>query len=329
MANILFVSNNVSHFINGNTNSDSTRFDANRVPYAISLFFAAAMSTPQFTPTSGEVSWCHFRFFFTGMENQDLYHLIKGYDVNGNTLFDVTKYFNSFAYDCNLTLIKASGSSVVKQSFPFNRAEINNVDIRYETTGSMVKVQMYVNGGLAAELEDANPVSTGQVAQISLGATFCRNDGAPSSSYTVDFSEIIVADGDTRNARLDLLRPTATGAESDWVGAAAALADDDPSTGITSIAAEERQTLLLSAYGGAQNVSAVVVATQSMSGANGPQNLKHTVRMGGVNYDGTPTFPMGDTLEFNVTDFKINPGTSLPWTSADLASLEMGFISKA
>lgn len=328
MANILFVSNNVSHFVNGNTKSDSARFDAARVPYSISLYFGAAMATPQFTPTTGDVTWCHFRFYFTGMENQDLFHLIRGYDVNGNLLFDITKFFNSFEYFCVLKLYKASGQSTTNQTFPFNRAEINNVDVRYEQTGTKVKVSMYVNGGLAAELEDLNPVTMGQVAQISLGATFCANDGAPNDTHTVDFSEIIIADGDTRNARMDLLRPTASGGETDWVGDATDLADDDPSSGMTAIANDERQTLQLSAYGGASNISAVVVATQGMAGNNGPQNIRHTVRMSTVNYDGPVDLPLADTLQFSLTDFKINPATSQPWTGADLASLEMGFIAK-
>lgn len=323
MANILFVSNNKAHFVNGQTSSDSATFDANRVPYSLLLQHQAAMSTPQFTPATGDITWCHFRFFFDTLYNQDTTHLIRGYDVDGNTLFSVDKYFNTTEYITILKLYKASGTSVDTQAFPFNESLMNNVDIRYEATGSLTKVSMYVNGGLAADLEDANPVTTGQVASISIQAVFAQVAGGE-----MMISEIIVADGDTRNARLDLLRPVASGGETDWVGLAASLADDDPSSGMTSIAAEERQTLTLSTYNGADNISALVIATQSMAGANGPQNLKHTVRMATVNYDGTPTFPLGDTLEFNVTDFKINPATSLPWVGGDLTSMEMGFISK-
>ena len=112
------------------------------------------------------------------------------------------------------------------------------------------------------------------------------------------------------------------------MGIATDLADNDPTSGMTSIAANERQTLDLSAYTGAGNISALVVATVALAGANAPQNMRHTVRMSTVNYDGPSDIALGETLKYALTDFQINPGTSVPWISTDLTNLEMGFVSK-
>lgn len=324
MPNILFVSNNKSHFPLSNSVTTAGRFDANRVPYGISLAHGETISSPEFAPAAGNVTWLHHRLYFDTFETADTLHLIRGFDTNGNLLFSIDHKFNTSDLVCLLTLYRSGGTVVQEQTFPFNRYLVNSVDVRYENNQTnFVSCKLYLNGGLAANVEHTSVPSFGNPAHFSCSTAF-RSVSAGSNIL----SEFIVADGDTRNARLDLIRPTAVGGETDWVGLSTALADDDPSSGMTSIAAEERQTLLMSAYGGALNISAIVVATQSVAGANGPQNMKHTVRMSTVNYDGTPTFAMGDTLQYNITDFKINPATSLPWVGGDLTGLEMGFISK-
>lgn len=326
MPNILFVSNNQAHFPLSTVSTTAGKFDSSRVPYAIILEYLEVITSSTFTPTSGDISWVHFRLFIESSETTENPNLCQGFDVNNNLLFSIDKEDNSPAANCVITLYKNTGTVVVTATIPFNKlSKMNACDIRYEATGALTNLKLYVNGGLAAEANAAETVAFGQVAYFSVSNAFSTQVDPTGNMW---LSEFIVADGDTRNARLDLLRPVASGGETDWVGDVTDLGDDDPTTGMTSIAANQRQTMSLSAYTGAANISAVVIITQSVAGANGPQNLRHTVRMSTVNYDGPADFPIGDTLQFNVTDFQINPATSLPWTSGDLAALEMGFVSK-
>lgn len=323
MPNILFASNNKAHWPLSASTTQSGSFDANRVPYALHLASEEVISSPTFIPTSGDVTWSHLRLYFNTQHNTGITSILTAFGINGDILFDVTKKFNqNNLYIHVLKIYRVGGDVVADQSFPMNINQINSVDVRYEETGSVIKADLYINGGLAASVTYAGNHSWGGPAHITVGASFAQ-DGS-----FMQISEIIIADGDTRNARLDLLRPVASGGETDWVGTAASLADDDPSSGMTSIAANERQTVTISAYSGAANISTVVIATQALVGANAPQNMRHTVRMATVNYDSSGDLPLGDTLGYGLTDFQINPATSLPWVGGDMASLEMGFISK-
>jgi len=327
MTNIVFASNNLVHWPLSEASTQAGSFDATRVPYAIVVNNQQNVGSIAFAPVAGNVSWTHFRLWFDNNwsgGNPEDYFLLKGFDTNANLLFDLTKYPNSSKDGRTTGKVYHGGGNVSgTQAFPFNEDKMNSVDVRYENDGAKVNMQLYANGALALELEWVGVVAFGQVTSIQIGAAF-TNTGAQQW-----MSEIIVADNDTRNARLNLLRPTAVGGETDWVGIATDLADNDPTSGMTAITAEQRQTVDLSAYTGAGNLSALVVSTVALAGANAPQNIRHTVRMSTVNYDGPADIPLSETLRYGLTDFQINPATSLPWTSADLVGLEMGFIAKA
>lgn len=325
MPNIVFASNNIAHWPLSVSSAQAGTFDSNRVPYSLKLLAGGSITSPKFDPVSGEVSWVHHRVWASGTNGLSTDSLVRGFDMAGNLLFDVQKTFNTEDLLCKVTIYDGTTSASDEAAFPLNKSAINTVDIRYQATAGLINLQLYFNGGLTAEANlGANPSGFAQVSYITAGAAW--SDSSP--VHNVYFSEFIIADGDTRNARMDLLRPVVVGGESDWVGPVVNLADDDPTTGVTSIAAEERQTLVMSAYTGAVNVSSVVIATQSLAGANGPQNIRHTVRMGAVNYDGPSDHELGEDLRFNLTNFPINPATSVPWVGTDLATMEMGFVSK-
>lgn len=324
MPNILFASNNLAHWPNSVSSSNSATYDDTRVPYSIVLSFEELMTSPVFVPAAGDVTWLHCRTYMSAAYISGSALMFKAYDVNGNALFSIYKVYNQTKLLCQLAVYNGSGDVTNNQTFVFNKNRINNLDFRYEATATLLKVEMFINGGLAAVSEQAsNPSGFDNPAYFTVGAALTS-----SPSGLQMYSEFIVADGDTRNARMNLLRPVAEGGETDWVGPASNLADDDPTTGITTILANQRHSLTLEAYTGASNVSAVVIATQSLAGAGAPQNLRHSVRMSTVNYDGPTDLLLDDVLKYHLTDFKINPGTSVPWVGSDLSSMEMGFVSK-
>jgi len=105
--------------------------------------------------------------------------------------------------------------------------KIGFLDIKYTVTSLKIELKVYVNGtlGLTALL-NSNPNNFVAPVAFSLGCAFTS-----SINDVQHISEIIVADGDTRNARLNLLRPISAGAYEQWGGTLASLADDDPTTG--------------------------------------------------------------------------------------------------
>ena len=56
-----------------------------------------------------------------------------------------------------------------------------------------------------------------------------------------------------------------------------------------------------------------------------PALVVNRLRIGGTNHDAAGQAPAGFSLEALTSEWALNPDTGLPWTWADLASLEVGF----
>lgn len=325
MPNIVFASNNISHWPFAIANFEAGKYDAVRVPYGYELGFKQTITSPTFPAVAGEVTWIHLRMYCSNAEytSSVMPELIRVRDADGVSLFVLSKVPATWDLVNNMYLYDGSGSDSDVQSTQFVSSTINGFDLRYESTSEFTNLKFYVNGGLVAECNLTGQSTIGPPATIMMGGAMVASGGAKQV-----MSEFIVADGDTRNARLNLLRPVTEGGETDWVGLATVLGDDDPTTGMTTHLADQRHTLSMSEYIGAANISSVVLVTQSYAGPNGPQNMRHTIRMGGANYDSDADIPLTEALEYNLTDFVYNPATSLPWIEADLDVLEVGFVSK-
>lgn len=329
MTEIVFASNNASHWPFSNTTTAAGEFDATRVPYGLKLKYNELITSPDFlTVAAGNTTWIHFRMFTDSVEYSDAVapRFVMVFDANGDKLFEATKQGGTFDHICDIFLYDGVGTANSSMSSQFTDNAVNGVDFEYFNDGSSSYVKMYANGGLVATVNLGNTNNRGKPTSLVIGGAMVEDD--QTTKFMV-VSEIMISDSDTRNGRLNLLRAVTEGGETDWVGLAPSLSDDDPTTGLTTITAEERESLTLTAYVGAANISSVVVVTQAFAGANAPQNIRHTVRMEGANYDGAADIPLTPTLSYGLTHFEINPSTSLPWVEGDLPTLEIGFISKA
>lgn len=324
----LFASNNISHFPGSTPGSVANTFDATRVPYAIALSNYQLISSPDFLPSSGTVTWFHFRSFADGnvssIPNGASGTLFQCFDSLNRLLCKVAKRTSITTQDLTLTLYNGTTSIAINGTFPMTQSKMNDIDIALTITSVSLRVDLYINRSLAAFTTfGSNPNVLTNPIRFSLGCSHTED-----LSMIQSFSEVLVSEGDTRNARMNFLRPASTGANSDWDGLLTALADDDPTTGMYTKLPNERQSMGLSSYVGAQNISNVITISQTTRGLNSPTKLKHTVRMSGVNYDSSD-IAVASGLQYNIVDFQLNPATSLPWTSGDISALEVGFMSVA
>lgn len=329
MPKILFASNNIVHFPNSEAGSNPDSFDATRVPYSIMTRNNETITSPLFFPnTVGNESWIHFRTYFTDVgfgAGGEVPNLLSAYDINDNLLFTVKKRSGSNSALLDLVIIDGAGTSVTAPTtITPTRSKQNSLDFRYYVDGLGMQLDCYVNSALAGTVNmNANPNNFSQPARFTLGPSIPAE-----FSKLQFFSEIIVANADTRNARLNLLRPATAGTYEDWLGPLASLADNDPTTGMTTIAANQRTSMTLTPYNGAANISNFVAVSTTTRGQNSPSKIKHMIRMGGVDYD-SAEYPIGFPLQYTITDYGINPATSLPWVSSDLIGLESGIVSVA
>ncbi len=325
MANILFASNNIAHFPGSTAGIVGAAYDGNRVPYSIAISNYLTLSSPTFVAATGDETWLHFTFYTDDVGNIHNNITTQMYDANDNLLFRLIKPFNNsgrlefqgYLYDGSNSV---NGITNIQMGFAFR----NNVDIRYRQHALGIELEVFINSvSCLSQSFPANPNNYGNPVRFALGASHTDETGDKAH-----YSEIIVSDEDTRNARLDLLRPQAAGAYSQWGGSLAVLADDDSQSGMTTIAADQRETMTLTPYSGAPNISNLVAVSSTTRGQNSPTKLKHTVRLSTVDYDG-PEHDIGFPLQYVLTDFELNPATSLAWTDSDIAAVEVGFVSVA
>lgn len=324
MPNILFASNSVSHFPGSKIGGDAWAFDSNRVPYAIEMPILTVASTPIFAETGTEETWVHFRVGSpTWWVNSDepICELVDG---NGDRILQLS-YYNRSADGWYMRTIMDGTSFSDRRYVPFGNYQLRTIDIQVKLGVLNAEFRVYVNELLLHERSyPYNPANKRNPRFLWIGG---NNGGNDPTRYSL-YSEIIVADGDTRNARLDLLRPVAAGAYGNWNGPISSLSDDDPTTGMTTVSPNQNQSTILTPYTGANNISNIVQVTTAIRGLNAPENLQHLIRMSGVDYL-TSNFPVGFSKEYQVTDWTQNPATSQPWAATDLANVEFGFRSIA
>jgi hypothetical protein len=328
MPQILFASNNISHFPGSMPGSAEGTFDPLRVPYAVQLSNYQLLTGPQHQPADGNTTWYHFRTYFdarplsapTGASGI----LFQAQDIQNRPLFRISKPSSSWVPYMNLTVFNGTTSITALSNIPLTRGRMTFVDVSITITSVLIRADLYINGALACFAQfGSNPNVLTNPVRFSIG---CGN--TESLSDTQSFSEIIAADGDTRNARLNFLRPITAGHYNEWDGLLSALGDDDSTSGIYTKVANERHTAGLSPYIGAENLSNIVSVSQTTRGLNSPTRLRHTIRQSGVDYD-SPNFTIPFSLQYNLYDLPLNPATSLPWSASDLETLEVGVMSIA
>ncbi|ANJ20733.1 virion protein [Roseobacter phage RD-1410Ws-07] len=326
MPNILFASNSVSHFPGAVIGAPAWSFDSNRVPYSLEVVPALKVSSPVIPQPAGDEWWFHFRAGSEDFHVNNNEQICEVTNEAGDEIFRMT-FHDRISTEGFHFYLNADGSSYfnTRQNVPWGNNQLRTIDIQYLFTGVNLVVRFYVNE-LLLHTFDVPVASFLRPARLLLGGFIGTNSETTGKAY---YSEIIVADGDTRNSRLDLLRPTAVGVYGNWDGPVVSLSDDDPTTGMTTTLPNQNQSTILTPYTGANNISNIVQVTTTVRGINAPTQLEHLIRMSGVDYlTGTPyTVPF--EKDYQITDWAENPATSLPWAATDLVNIEFGFRSLA
>lgn len=324
MPNILFASNSVSHFPGTYIGATGWMFDSNRVPYAVRCPIATIASSPLLEVSQTDETWFHFRHGAGRWDSNEDAPLIEVVDPDGNRLVQIS-YWERSAEGYHMRVSIDGQSFTNSRDLPMLDEALRTYDLQVKTTGVQAEIRLYVNEIMVLEQVFAITAAP-TIGYFWIGGN--DTNQTSSTNYEQVYSELLVADGDTRNARLDLLRPTAAGAYDNWNGPLSSLSDDDPTTGMTTTLANQSQSSVLTPYTGANNISNIVQVTTAVRGINSPENLQHLIRMSGTDYL-TANFAIPNTKAFQVTDWRINPATSQPWEATDLVNTEFGFKSIA
>lgn len=316
MAQILFASNNPTHW-GTIAQEGNTDFDPSRVPYSI-RWSGGGIESPMFKQHAGNITWVRFYFHgsvsgagsseqavFTVLD-QDRRALIRGQTWN-NSSGGRWIWYN------------ADGASTESGSL----GSVNTpawYDVKFEITPFAIIGSVYINNILAATYTYNSNVA---------GVTGIGAVQFHQGSSTCSMSEFIVSDGDTRLARLNMVRPQGIGNYTQWLGDVATLADNNLNTGMTTVTPNQRSSVIMQPYTNNEIISNVVVASQHLRGQNSPSKIRHFLRASAIDYDDANAFDVDFGATVTQSDYALNPATSLPWDLASLGAAEFGFKSEA
>lgn len=226
------------------------------------------------------------------------------------------------------TITDLSGAISASGALPNVTTPPMKVDlfVNYAVSG---QIQLYINGVLAADTGAGVNVTTDSATSLSF---FYLSSPSTSGAHW-DYSQVFVADSDTRGAGLWLVNSNTAGNAQTWTGTAtnvnkAAINDGTFISAASTGLIEEFKSGGIALPTGTFAVAAVIMTSRAEGGSGGgPTRVEYVTRVGSTDFvGGTWTPPVGsfanDTQNYKQAT---NPGTSAAWTTADLTATTFNY----
>lgn len=212
-------------------------------------------------------------------------------------------------------------------SFIPTSAQVVWLDIRLRVAAD-IEMDLYADGVLVSSASATNGVGRGRPRRI----TF-ENQRLFSFSSTIQwgYAHFAVLDGvSTINRRFVRRRPQTQGALAEMSGTIPSLADGLPTSGLVASGPNQRHSFTNTGPAiPAGTIGGVHMGVTAQGLAPGVTQTRSFLRIGGVNFDGTPEALSPDAPVNLLSSWALNPATGLPWDAADAAALELGVQSLA
>lgn len=287
------------------------------------------LNSPNLASPVSEI-WLHAEAIFPLISNTGL-TILEIRDSLGNIVARLQKLTGA-----NLQMQRWSGTAfvVVGPGILPSTGTRFEIDVHIKIHASAGVFEWY-HSGLLVDRVTGNTVfySGADVSNFGLGsAASALVLGSTNNTF---WSQIILADEDTRGMKLATLRPNAAGSNSGWTGAYTDIAEVgtiNDATLINSASVGQVSTFGLSNLSAAASVLypiAVCVSARASAVVSSPLNIDAAVRVSGTNYFSSSSYPglisgLGPVL---TRSFPLNPATAAPWTAADVNALEAGYRS--
>ena len=224
------------------------------------------------------------------------------------------------------TIVDFAGATTASAAYASATLSKFDLFVNYSASGQF---SLYINGVLAADTGAGVNVTTDSATSLS----FYYGSSPFTGAGSVERSQIIVADSDTRAAGVWLLNSSTAGNADQWTGALANVnkAVISDTTFISAASAgliEEFKTGGIALPAGAFSVATVKMISRSLVGTTGPQHVEYVVRVGSTDYVGGSWGPPGPGTFYNDTQNYMlpnNPATGVPWTTADLTAATFNY----
>lgn len=251
---------------------------------------------------------------FSMRNGSSLEYRLAGNGVGSSGVWNFQKTTDGTTWTTLFTIANAASTPQVGNVFDFHIKP-------HATTGF---VHVYNAGMLVAAYDGNTSAQTNLIDRLHLDGHYNGGQNA--------FTEFIVADVPTIAWRLQALSPNAAGTYSEWTGSYTDVSETilNDTTFIVSNVVNNRflantvdpTTTTL----GSREVKAVVTATRIMRSADAtPADAQHLVRTNGGDYVSANLGLAADgAIRTKITVWETNPSTSVKWTLAEGAALQVG-----
>lgn len=222
-----------------------------------------------------------------------------------------------------LAIYKYDGTTwtavVSEAGYSYLTSSLTKIDLQISNFGASAHVRLYLNGSEIATIDSDADLSISGISDL---------DGMQLSATpnnTIDMSEIIVADEDTRTFGLVTLPPNQAGSTNEWDGTYAdvdELSQNDADVVYTNVVDEIFQCGLSALPSGSFSIKAVRDVVRACKTADAtPTGIKLGVRTNGENNHGS-----SQTLNTAWNTYERlmgqNPVTSDHWTQGEIDALQ-------
>ena len=198
-----------------------------------------------------------------------------------------------------------------------------DIHVVYGTSGS---VTIYLAGAQVFSFSgDTTTDSATTLSSVELA-------GIATGSNNVIWSEVFVADSDTRGSGLWLMNSSTAGNAQTWSGTPSNV-NEQVTADTTYIAAasagliEEFKTGGIALPTGSWGVAAVKMIARALVGTSGPQHVEYVTRVGSTDYVGGSWAPPVGSFATDTQNYMqaLNPGTGVAWTTGDLTATTFNY----
>lgn len=263
--------------------------------------------------------WFHFRTVRgSGQGPYGTTAAVEIKDDNNKVIFRLTRV--SAIVDTYNTWIY--GAATLQNPTVISLSAKSQFDIGIQITATHIVATIYVNKVFHSTFTTTKGTSVGAKRIEIYPRRWIYASGA-----TNGISEVIIATTLTVDLRLANLKVASQGFHAGMEGDVMNLNDPLSALGLISDLAGERQSWLPTAYGGpADGVAAIIGNVIANRVGGNPSHLAQFLRIGGADYDGSDQEVEQNTIFQQIWERK--PSNNLPWTTADLALIELGVKSE-
>ena len=250
-----------------------------------------------------------------GLDNYPLIGLSQTGSTSAFFLYNSSNY-NGIEKMCILTFDGTNAPVIASESgYSLYQDQTLKIDFQMINYGASSTINVYVNAKQVINWTGNSTIS-------GLTAFDSVILGTRPNAY---FSEIIVANEDTRRMSLYTMPPNNAGTYSQWIGSYTDVNEItlDQTHGISTSTVGNVETFSITPLPGNQKISAMTLKGQATCGTTGPQYIEFEVLTNSTLYNAN-TISLTTSYKTIEEIFLTNPVTTSPWLYTEVNVMEAG-----